>query len=80
VNSLDLGLIGNESLKYLAKNLENLHHLDSIWFGESMLFCYYIKARPISGNRTESRPSRQWSAKVNIVRESLPLTYTLPNL
>ena len=40
MSSLDLGLIGNESLKYLAKNLENPHHLDSIWFGESMLFCY----------------------------------------
>lgn len=33
VSSLDLGLIGNESLKYLAKNLENPHHLDSLWFG-----------------------------------------------
>lgn len=30
--SLDLGLITNESLKYLAKNLENPHHLDSISF------------------------------------------------
>ena len=36
VSSLDLGLIGNESLKYLAKHLENPHHLDSIWFGESI--------------------------------------------
>lgn len=33
VKTLDLGLIGNESLKYLARNLENPHHLDSIWFG-----------------------------------------------
>lgn len=33
VSCLDLGLIGNQSLKYLARNLENPHHLDSLWFG-----------------------------------------------
>jgi hypothetical protein len=30
---LDLGLIGNESLKYLSKILENKHNLEELSFG-----------------------------------------------
>ena len=35
LTNLDLGLIGNENLVYLAKVLENEHSLEELSFGES---------------------------------------------
>jgi hypothetical protein len=35
---VDLGLIGNESLKYLSSILSNEHNLEELAFGESIFF------------------------------------------
>lgn len=35
MTNVDLGLIGNESLKYLSSILENNHHIECLSFGES---------------------------------------------
>ena len=62
LNNIDLGLIGDESLTYLAKILESPHKIQRLSFGEG----YYrlIQIRLTHGRKAKMLSS-MWSADVN---------------